>query len=47
MEFQEFPKTLYKNGDLNQQKIVNSADEEEALGDDWIDSPIDPATQAG
>ncbi|CAB4168742.1 hypothetical protein UFOVP580_25 [uncultured Caudovirales phage] len=47
MEFLEFPKMLYKNGDVNQQKVVNSAAEEEALGEEWIDSPIDPSTLAG
>lgn len=44
MEFQEFPKMLYNNGDVNDTKIVNSQDEEDALGEEWIDSPIDPAS---
>ena len=43
MEFQEYPKMLYENGDVNQQKIVNSQAEEEAAGDEWIDEPLDPA----
>jgi hypothetical protein len=42
-EIQEFPKMLYKNGDVKHQKIVNSQSEEDAAGDEWIDSPIDPA----
>lgn len=46
MDFQEFPKMLYKLGNINEQRVVNSAEEEEALGDDWIDAPIDPATLA-
>lgn len=41
-EFVEYPKMLYKNGDVNQQKTVNSEEEELALGDDWIDSIVDP-----
>jgi hypothetical protein len=44
VQFLEFPKMLYKNGDVNQQKIVNSQEEEDALGDEWIDEPIDPAS---
>ena len=42
MSIQEFPKMLYLKGDANTQKIVNSAEEEAAAGDDWIDAPIDP-----
>jgi hypothetical protein len=34
----EFPKMLYLNGHHATYKIVDSAAEEEALGDDWIDS---------
>jgi len=34
---------LYKFGNATDFKIVNSQDEEDALGDDWIDSVIDPA----
>lgn len=41
MEFQEYPKMLYKDGDVTKQKIVNSEAEEAALGDDWIDQPLD------
>jgi len=37
--FQEYPKMLYLLGDAANQKVVNSADEEDALGDDWEDSP--------
>ena len=44
MEFLEFPKMLYKNGDPTQQVTVNSQEEEDALGEDYIDEPIDPAT---
>lgn len=46
MEFLEFPKMLYKHGnsDPSAQVIVNSQEEEDALGDDYIDEPIDPAT---
>lgn len=40
-EFQEYPKMLYHGGDATKQKIVNSKDEEDALGDDWIDSPLE------
>lgn len=39
MEFQEYPKMLYHNGDLNKQKVVNSVDEEHALGEEWHDAP--------
>jgi hypothetical protein len=46
MEFQEFPKMLYFKGDPTNQKTVNSAAEEEAWGEDWIDTPIDPASAA-
>lgn len=38
----EFPKMLYFKGDVANQKIVNSAEEEAALGDDWVDAPADP-----
>jgi len=44
MEHQEFPKMLYKNGLVTEQKIVNSQEEEDALGDAWLDSIIDPAS---
>lgn len=44
MEFQEFPKVLYKLGDVNQSMTVNSQEEEDAAGDDWIDAIIDPAS---
>jgi hypothetical protein len=40
----EYPKMLYHNGDVTKQRIVNSVEEEDALGDDWIDQPIDPAS---
>lgn len=43
MDFQEFPKMLYQNGDINKQKIVHSAEEEDAAGDDWLDAVIDLA----
>lgn len=42
MEHDEFPKMLYFKGDAANQKVVNSADEEDALGEDWIDAPVDP-----
>lgn len=42
MEIQEYPKMLYFKGDATNYKIVNSADEEDALGEDWIDAPIAP-----
>lgn len=45
-DYQEYPKMLYKNGNVNEQKTVNSEEEELALGDEWIDAPIDPATLA-
>lgn len=38
----EFPKMLYFKGDAANQKIVESQEEEDALGDDWIDAPVDP-----
>lgn len=38
----EFPKMLYFKGDVNVQKTVNSVEEEDALGADWIDAPVDP-----
>jgi hypothetical protein len=40
--FQEFPKMLYKLGKATEYQVVNSQAEEDALGDDWIDSVIDP-----
>lgn len=46
MEFLEFPKMLYFKGDPTNQKTVNSQEEEDALGEDWVDAPIDPATAA-
>lgn len=42
MEFQEYPKMLYFKGDATNQRTVNSVAEEDALGEDWIDAPIDP-----
>lgn len=39
---EEFPKMLYHKGDVGVQKTVNSQAEEDALGDDWIDAPVDP-----
>lgn len=44
-DFQEYPKWLYLNGDAGQSKLVNSKEEEDELGDDWIDA-IDPAVVA-
>lgn len=44
MEFLEYPKMLYKNGNPFEQKVVHSTEEEAALGDEWIDETIDPAT---
>lgn len=44
MDFREYPKMLYRNGDINQQKIVNSEEEELAAGDEWIDAVIDPTS---
>lgn len=44
--FQEFPKMLYFHGDPTNQRTVASQAEEDALGEDWIDAPIDPATAA-
>lgn len=46
MEDNEFPKMLYFKGDAGNQKTVNSPDEEAALGDDWIDAPVDPLAPA-
>lgn len=37
--FQEYPKMLYFLGDVTNHKVVNSADEEDALGADWEDAP--------
>jgi len=45
-EFQEFPKMLYFKGDGTDQKTVNSQEEEDALGADWVDAPIDPLAVA-
>ena len=42
MEHAEYPKMLYYKGDAANQKVVNSAEEEEALGEDWYDAPVDP-----
>ena len=42
MDIIEYPKMLYFKGDAANQKIVNSVEEEDALGEDWIDAPIDP-----
>lgn len=41
--FQEYPKMLYLLGDATNHKVVNSAEEEDALGDDWEDSPAPQA----
>jgi hypothetical protein len=41
-EIQEYPKMLYLNGDATKQKTVNSVEEEEASGPDWLDAPVDP-----
>jgi len=38
----EYPKMLYFKGDVNNQKTVNNEAEEDALGEDWIDAPVDP-----
>lgn len=40
--FEEFPKMLYLHGDVTVNRTVNSAEEEEALGENWIDAPVDP-----
>lgn len=40
---QEFPKMLYLKGDPTEQRVVNSAEEEDEAGPDWYDTPIDPA----
>lgn len=42
----EFPKMLYKHGDVNVQKVVHSQAEEDALGDAWVDAPVDPLAPA-
>lgn len=42
MEYQEFPKMLYLNGDPTNQKIVNNQAEEDALGAKWVDAPTVP-----
>lgn len=39
--FQEYPKMLYLLGDVANQKVVNSADEEDALGPEWEDAPAE------
>lgn len=44
MDFQEFPKVLYKHGAVADCKTVTSQEEEDALGHDWIDEIIDPAS---
>lgn len=41
-EVQEFPKMLYLNGDAAQYRIVNSREEEDEAGEEWIDAIIDP-----
>ena len=46
MEFQEFPKMLYLHGDITKQRIVNSQEEEDDLGPDWLDAPADPTVAA-
>lgn len=47
MDFKEFPKMLYHNGDAANYKVVETAEEEAALGDEWIDAIIDPADLVG
>ncbi len=42
----EFPKMLYFKGDATNQKVVNNEAEETALGEDWIDAPVDPLAPA-
>lgn len=42
MNFQEYPKMLYKLGDSKESQIVNSQVEEDDMGDNWIDAIIDP-----
>jgi hypothetical protein len=42
---QEFPKMLYHKGNVKEQKVVNSAEDEDALGEDWVDQPIPSDTQ--
>lgn len=44
MEHLEFPKMLYKHGLVKDQRVVNSQEEEDALGADWLDEIIDPDT---
>ncbi len=39
MDFQEFPKMLYLLGDVSKQKIVNSQEEADELGEDWYEQP--------
>lgn len=39
----EFPKMLYLKGVPTEQRVVNSAEEEDEAGPDWYDTPIDPA----
>lgn len=41
----EYPKMLYWNGDVTKQITVNSQEEEDALGSEWLDkivTPVDP-----
>lgn len=38
----EFPKMLYFKGDANDQRQVNSQEEEDRLGGDWVDAPSEP-----
>lgn len=40
-EFQEYPKWLYLNGNSQTSKLVNSQEEETALGDEWIDEILE------
>lgn len=41
METQEFPKMLYHLGDVTKQKVVSSQDEEDALGEEWLDQVLE------
>lgn len=38
----EFPKMLYYKGNPNDQRQVNSQEEEDRLGDSWVDAPSEP-----
>lgn len=39
VDFKEYPKCLYFKGDPTNYKVVDTADQEDALGADWIDAP--------